>query len=241
MRRSDDDLLGVPERELDRLSDDELLRLVVITRDGDRTLAAKAQAAWKTLVARDIERVRGIVAMFRFPGHPTVRVELHDVDMVAQNIYLRAVKMAFRGTIELEFRAAMRKCVFYECMDHCRRKMEEDMRRAGSLDEEIATDEGDGRPRFDEDIAKLDEQRIEDEQALERLAERRVAVDKAIAKVEDERKRRVLEMTRDGCPTEEIMAELGTSEANVYQLRRRALALVQRILDGDGEDDDGQG
>jgi RNA polymerase sigma factor (sigma-70 family) len=117
-------------------------------------------------------------------------------------------------------------------MDHCRREMERDKRRAGSLDEEVETDEGDSRPRFEKEIAKREQRRIADEEELSRLAERRDGLDDAIARIDDERKRRVLEMTRDGCSTEEIATMLDTSEDNVYQLRRRALKLVRVILDG---------
>jgi RNA polymerase sigma factor (sigma-70 family) len=232
MRRTDSDLLRVAEGELYRLDADELLRLVVITRDGDRISAAKAKVAWAELAARDIERVRGIVSAFRHPDSPGVRVEPDDVDQVSQDAYLRLLKMAFRGTSVGEYRNAMSTCVRFECMDHCRREMEKDKRRAGSLDEQIESDEGDRRGKFDKRIAKLERQRIDDDEALARLGELRDRLDGAIPKVDDERKRKVLEMTREGRPTEQIMAALEVSEANVYQLRRRGLKLVKEILDG---------
>jgi RNA polymerase sigma factor (sigma-70 family) len=238
MRRSDGDLLRVPDGELTRLDGDELLRVVVITRDGDRISAAKAKTAWVELVARDIERIRGIVAAFRHPAHPQVRVARDDIDQVAQDAFLRALGMVFRGTSDPEYRKAMFTCVRFECLDHCRRQMVEDKRRAGSLDDEVTTDEGDTRPRYDKDVAKLEQERIDDEEALARFEELRDRVDEAIQNVEDERKRKVLEMTRERRPTEEIMEALDTSEANVYQLRRRALELVRDILDG--SDGDGQ-
>jgi len=235
MRRSDSDLLRVAEGELHRLDADELLRLVVITRDGDRTSAAKAKAAWAELVARDLERVRGIVAVFRHPDNPGVRVEPDDVEQVAQDAYIRLLGMAFRGISVGEYRKAMSTCVRYECMDHCRRAMQDDKRRAGSLDEKIETDEGDRRGKFDKPIAKLEQERIENEEALAQLEDLRDRVYDAIPRIEDERKRKVLEMTRERCSTEEIMTALDTSEANIYQLRRRALKLVRDILGGDGQ------
>ncbi len=232
MRRSDRDLLHVPDRELDRLSAEELLRLVVIARDGDRQSPEKAKKAWAALVAIDIDRVRGIVAAFRHRDSPGVRVEPGDVDQVAQDAYIRMLGMAFQGASIGEYRSAMRTCVTFECMDHCRREMDVDKYRAGSLEEEVTTGEGDSRPKFDQDISKLEKQRIADEEVLARLGELGVRLDDAIAQIEDERKRRVLEMTRDGCSTEEIMAALDTSATNVYQLRRRALKLIREILDG---------
>jgi len=232
MRRTDSDLLDVPEGALDRLDNDELLRLVVITRDGHRTLADKKQAAWAMLVAKDIERVRGIVSAFRHPDNASVQVQPSEVDRVTQDAYLRLLGMVFRGATIGEYRAAMRSCVRYQCMDDCRREMAQDKRRAGSLDEGVATDDGDSRPKFDKQLARLEQQQIADEEALAHLAERSDDLDRAIAAIEDERKRKVLEMTRSGRPTEEIMAALDTSEANVYQLRRRALELVREKLDG---------
>jgi RNA polymerase sigma factor (sigma-70 family) len=231
MRRSDSDLLLVAERELDGLDEGELLRLVVLCRDGDQKSRCTPGTVWAELVARDIDRVRGIVAAFRHPVSGT-RVARDDIDQVAQDAYIRLFGMSFRGTSVGEYRAALWRCVTFQCMDHCRRAMEEDKRRAGSLDQQIETDDREGRPRFEKDMAKHEAERISEEEELERLRERREALDEAIPKIEDERKRRVLEMTREGCSTDDIAKELGVSEDNVYQLRRRGLKLLQQILQG---------
>lgn len=240
MRRSDDDLLRVPENQLDRLSVDELLRLVVITRDGDTSSKKRARKAWETLVALDIDRVRGLVESFNFPRQPGVRVHRDDVDPVVHDCWLRLRNMlaTFRGTSEGEYRAAMRTCITYACMDHCRSKMTEDMTRAGSFDEQLRSGEGNGKGRFEDQIAKKEFERIDDEEAIERECERNLELNgrlnDAIANLDGNR-RRVLELTRAGRSTEEIAAELETSPDNVYQLRRRALKDVRRILDEDGE------
>ena len=234
MRRSDNDLLRVAEAELARLSEDELLRLVVITRDGKHKNPTKHRASWATLVEKTIDRARGFVTTFRHRDNPSVRVHPDNIGDVTQDCYLRLLGMSFRGTTKPEYRQAMRTCVTFECMDHCRREMEEDKRRAGSLQEEIDTEEGDKRPKFDKAIAKHEELRVADEEELARLAEQSDRLDEAIAKIDDERKRRVFEMTRDGCSTQEIMDAFDTSRDNVYQLRRRALAQVKENLDGDG-------
>jgi RNA polymerase sigma factor (sigma-70 family) len=231
MRRSDSDLLLVAERELERLDEEELLRLVVLCRDGDEKSQCKPGAVWAELVARDIDRVRGIVAAFRHPVSGT-RVAPDDIDQVAQDAYIRLLGMSFRGTSVGEYRSALWRCVTFQCMDHCRSAMEEDKRRSGSLDEQVATDEGDGRPKFEKQIAKMQDEWISEQDQLDRLRERREAMDEAIPKIEDERKRRVLEMTREGCTTDDIAKELGVSEDNVYQLRRRGLKLLQEILQG---------
>lgn len=233
MRRSDGDLLRVPDHELSRLNVDELLRLVAITRDGDRPSAERARKAWGELVALDIDRVRGIVATFRHPGNPGVRVDPSEVDRVAQDCYLRLLGMKFRGTSVGEYRAAMRTCIHFQCMDHCAADMREDQRRGGSLDDSIPSADGDARPRFDKEIAELERRRQLDEEALVHDEELHDRVVEAVAGIEDERKRKVLEMTREGRSTEEIMAALETSRDNVYQLRRRAFALLKEVLDGD--------
>jgi RNA polymerase sigma factor (sigma-70 family) len=231
MRRTDGDLLAIAERELDGLGEEELLRLVVLCRDGDQKSQCKPGAVWAELVARDIDRVRGIVAAFRHPVSGT-RVARDDIDQVAQDGYIRLLGMSFRGTTQGEYRAALWKCVWFQCMDHCRSAMEEDKRRAGSLDEEVDTGEGDGRPKYEKEIAKMQEDWVSEQEQLDRLQERREALDDAIPKIEDARKRRVLEMTREGCSTDDIAKELGVSEDNVYQLRRRGLKLLQEILEG---------
>src|SRR5438046_118686 len=106
MRRTDNDLLGVADRELDRLDQDELLRLVVITRDGEKSDTNRAKKAWETLVALDIDRVRQIVATFRFSNQPGVRVHESDVDDATISCFRRLVKMlgTFKGSSMGEYR-----------------------------------------------------------------------------------------------------------------------------------------
>src|SRR3954464_5385991 len=115
MPRSDPDLLKATERELERLGDEELLRLTVISRDGDHTSSKQAGKAWETLVARDIERIRNIVASFRHPDSPGVRVATDDVDAVTQDAYIRLVGIAFKGVSVPEYRSLMRRCISFQC------------------------------------------------------------------------------------------------------------------------------
>ena len=91
MRRKDTDLLKVPESQYGSLTQDELLRLVVITRD-KRSQRKKATKAWEMLIALDFDRVRGLVASFRFPGKG-VRVHPNDIDDAVQYAFERLVKM----------------------------------------------------------------------------------------------------------------------------------------------------
>lgn len=195
------------------------------------------------LIAKDIDRVKGIVETFRHPEAPEVRVEGSDVDDVVDSSYERLVKMlrTFKGISEGEYRAAMRTCVRFECMDHCREAMGHDMRRAGSLDERTKDDEGDERGRFDRDIAEQEKERVAEEEALtagrEQALLRQERVRTAIADLKNANRRRVVELTYAGASTEKIMAELDTTRDNVYQLRRRGLKDLGDILDGNHSDD----
>jgi RNA polymerase sigma factor (sigma-70 family) len=235
MRRSDRDLLKVPEEEFGWLNQDELLRLVVILRDSlERAKTKRARKAWEMLIALDIDRVRGIVTTFRFPGQ-NVSVGRSQIEDVVHDAYERLVRMLrnFRGASEGEYRAAMRTCVQYACMDHCRKEMGLEQGIRGSLDE-VVGETGDERSRFDRAIAALERERIDEEQALERALERRAKVDDAIEQL-DGNQRVVIEMTRDRCTTDQIAERLGISHANVYKIRERALAALREILDGDDE------
>jgi RNA polymerase sigma factor (sigma-70 family) len=236
IRRSDDDLFSTPEHQLDRLSQDELLRMVVIGRDSqDAHRRRLFQLAWKTLVTLDFDRIRGLVAIFRFSGQANVKVDRQDVDHVASKAWERAYKMKFKGSVMPEYRAAMRTCVRHACEDHCRSEMTHDKRRAGSLDEEITDDEGSSRRRFDADIAKREKERIDEEEDLERALEMQERLREAIGRLDGNR-RRVLEMTLERRSTQEIAAALDTSADNVYQLRRRALGDIDGFLNGNGPD-----
>jgi RNA polymerase sigma factor (sigma-70 family) len=236
MPRSDRDLLRATERELEHLRDEELLRLTVISRDGDRKSAKQAGKAWETLVTRDIERVRNIVASFRHPKGPGVRVAADDVDAVTHDAYVRLVGIAFKGTAIPQYRSLMRRCVTFQCMDHCRAEMGQDKQRGGSLDEQIHSGEGDPHSRFEGDVARLERERTAEEEQLlaeaERLGDMRGRLTELIAKLDSEKKRRVLEMTFEGRSTEEIMEATGESRDNVYQLRKRGITLIEKMIDG---------
>lgn len=236
MPLSDRDLLKATDRELERLRDEELLRLTVISRDGDHTSSKQAGKAWETLVARDIERIRNLVASFRHPQHPGVRVASDDVDAVTQDAYIRLVGIAFKGAAIPQYRGLMRSCVKYQCLDHCRAEMERDKQRAGSLDEQVRSGEGASRPRFETEVAQREQERIADEERLlaeaERLGDLRDRLTELIATLDSEQKRRVLEMTFEGRSTEEIMEATGESRDNVYQLRKRGITLIKKMLDG---------
>jgi RNA polymerase sigma factor (sigma-70 family) len=245
MRRSDNDLLAIPERELRNLSQDELVRLVVICRDGNQSNRQKGKTAWRTLVASDYDRIRNTVATFGFPGHADVRIARSDVDDVVHQAYERLAEKlfeSFRGTSPGEYGAAARTCTYYECMDHCRDKMKDEQTRAGSIDETIEGEGGGSQGRFDKTLAKMERKDLEDEEA-DRIAQWAARaelerVEAALEQFENPQMAEVLRLTWRRRPVEAIATELGTTAANVYQLRRRGLKKLKKILDGDGEADD---
>lgn len=76
--------------ELRRLSRPELAALVVAgLRGGTDAQRARAEAAWALLAALDIDRVRGIVATFRFPEHEHVRIDEQDQRDMVQEAHTR--------------------------------------------------------------------------------------------------------------------------------------------------------
>ena len=242
MRRSDSDLLRVPESQFDSLTRDELLRIVVLCRESDDPKAKRrTEEAWAMLVAFDRDRIKMLVALFRFAGQGNVRVARDNVEDVVDDCYLRMLGMLanFEGAVLPQYEAAMATCVDFECRDHCRREMRLDERRGGGLDETVETDDGGERGRFDAVIGKQERDRKNLEEALEdemeRWTERRTRARAEIERIEDDRKREVLLMTWDGKSVPEIMDKLGLSRDNVYQLRRRALKIVQDMLSGDDE------
>ena len=94
MRRSDDELLKWPESKYHLLTQDELLRLVVILRSRPARAARKrAGKAWRALIASDFDRVRNIVVTFRFPDEPGVTVRRDNIDDAVQYAFERLTKM----------------------------------------------------------------------------------------------------------------------------------------------------
>lgn len=228
-----------PARELSAPSptsrEDDLVRAFVAGRDADDAAARRRSVeAWHELLARERDRVHALVAAFRVPDHPDVRVPRDDVEEVAHAAIERClVKLleGFRGTSIGELRAAVRTATRYTCLDSCRARMREYQRRAGSLDERTPLPSGDEAGRFDRDLAELGRRLEEDrsDAALE-LGALRDSIDA----LDNEDQRQVLELTGQGFSSKEIAGKLGLTVANVDQLRFRALRRIGEELDRDG-------
>ncbi len=200
-------------------------------RGEGETQRARA-AAWRVLIARDIDRVRGLVAAFRFPGHEQVRIAEQDQPDAVQYAYERLLAMLpnFRGATEGEYTTALARCVSFACMDLCRRLMRHEMRSGGSLEETLPDAEGEPRGRFDWLLERKGAQRGDDE------ARGRAELDAlaaALGSLGNENMRRVISLTIEGHTSGEIGVRLGLSKVNVDQLRSRGLRQIDPGMEGD--------
>jgi RNA polymerase sigma factor (sigma-70 family) len=212
--------------------DEPLLRRYADALDrGDRELAARL---WEELAVRNFDRVKQIVKAFRFtPGGRGLPQD--EWGSAASEAYLRVLAMGagFRDPELGQFRAALVKCVEHACRDFGRRELRHARRAAGSVDERFEPG-GEAGP-FDAALARYDaERRALQDEALEREAGRRRAerlVAWAIARVENDSHRQVLELTYDDrLSGDEIMARLGITADNLYARRSRGIKELTRIL-----------
>jgi len=189
--------------------------------------------AWHVLVARDYERVRGLVAAFRFPGHPEVRIDTDEIDSATHEALercLRALLTSFRGRSVGELRAAMRTATHFACQDFCRAQMRREQGIGGSIDDVRTAEEGQDIGRFDRELGDLAEGR---HRAKTEAGEDLDEVAAAIAALPNENMREVLRLRAEGYCSKEIAGKLGLSPANVDQLHSRGL---RRLNDGRGAD-----
>jgi RNA polymerase sigma factor (sigma-70 family) len=217
-------------------NDSELLALVAAARGSrDAGELERAAAAWKTLVGRQLGRVRELVAAFRFPGHPEVRVaqgESEDAAQAALERCLGPLERTFRGSTAPEFRAAVATCVRFACMDFCRRRMRWERRLAGSLDEPALTPDrdpgGEQAGRFDRETGAI-AARLHDRRSDARL--RIDAVAGALRLLPNENMRAVLRLSGEGYSSTEVAERLQLTSTNVDQLRSRGFRRLGEALD----------
>jgi len=232
MRDPSPDPPRIPEAA--RLSDSELVRLFVRGREsGDRQDWDRAVDAWHVLVARDYERIRGLVVAFRFPGHSEVRIDRDEIDSATHEALercLRSLLTSFLGRSVGELRAAMRTATHYACQDHCRAQMRREQGIGGSIDDLRTSDEGQDVGRFDRELGDLAERRhLARTEGTEDLDE----VAAAIEALPNENMRQVLRLRAEGYSSKEIAGRLELSPTNVDQLHSRGL---RRLNDHRGSD-----
>jgi RNA polymerase sigma factor (sigma-70 family) len=175
------------------------------------------------------------VKAFHFPdtheGFPP-----HRVDDAIQEAYLLVQAKAgkLRGSTEGEFYAALSQWVWNACMDYGRRELRHDRHAGGSLDE-LAFDESGDRSRFEGELeaeaGRRETERGDKEEAERSLARERALFEWAIAQIENDGYRRVLELTFiEKLTGEQIAERLDITPENVYQRRSRGLRKLQEIL-----------
>lgn len=209
-----------------------MARVAAGLRGEEETRQEQAAAAWRVLIARDIDRVRGLVAAFRFPGHEQVWIAEQDRPDAVQYAHERLLRMlpSFRGQTEGEYTGALVRCVRFACMDVCRRQMKHEMGIEGSLDETLAGADDEAPGRFDPLLARVGARRQEDEAHGRAELD---AVATALAALANENMRRVISLTAQGHASSEIAERLELSVANIDQLRSRGLRQIRRHLESD--------
>lgn len=216
-------------------SDDELARIFSTCRSEKGARERRtALRAWHVLMARHHDRVVAWVTAFRFPERPDVVVAAADRDDVVQQAHERCLdRLAqnFRGASAAEFRAALKSCVQFTCMDHCRTVMRREMRQAGSIDDTLTGEGGDEFGRFDHILAGL-AARLE--AGRFGAAIEMEAIGRALDQVRNEDMRTVIRATIEGYSSREIADEIGKNVANVDQLRSRGMRELKGLL---GDDD----
>ena len=187
--------------------DDQHLRRFLACRDaGDE---AGARAAWEALLTAEWPRLKGFVELSNV---------LYDRAEREEALGLAALKLwkdmitTFRGTTKGEWVNAVKTCVRYAAhdvqRDAARRRGREEV---GLDDDEAATWRHDRFAREQEKAAATD------------------FVAWALPQIAHERQRHVLQRSLEGATTEDLMAELDTSSANIYKLRQRGLEALATL------------
>jgi RNA polymerase sigma factor (sigma-70 family) len=207
------------------------IRAFVVARDrGD---AAATADAWQRLVVDHKDRVRTWVVTWRHPGNGQGLPPGEYEDATQQALLRATYKLvrSFRGSTMGELIGALRTCAHHAAADHWRAWVRHERRRAGSLDDQPAGADGDGPAgRFDGELAAMAlAGGAAEQQRLDLVS----ALDDAIARIPNEKQRKVIRMDRLGVPDDEIAELLGESVAYVYKLRERGLRKLKEVLDDD--------
>lgn len=208
---------------LDGLDKPGLLAMVVAARS-DPHRHEQARRAWRRLVATEHERVRTLVGLFRFPGHPDVRVPGDHIDDVSQEVFARLLVMldGFHGASIPQLSAAVNTATRFTCMDWCRRQLRHDLRTGGSVDDD----------QVDTAVAdQLQRQATADQNARVNAREQLAIIAHALDQLPSDAHREVIRLTALGYESHEIAQRLGLSRENVNQLRSRARQRMREHCD----------
>ena len=211
--------------------DDFFIRRFARARDSGDDEAARQ--IWEDACVRKFDLVQGLARGHKFPGGQ--RLAAADAEDAVSEAMQRILKMGekFRGTTGAEFRAAIKRAVWYSCMDTGRDVLAHEKHIGGSLDERY-DDSAEAGP-YDSAVERYLRERADlaaDARSGEAESQRSIElVHWAIAQVTNESYRTVLELTLiDGLSGEEIASRLGIDLNNVYKRRERGLKKLEQIL-----------
>lgn len=208
--------------------DDEfhLGRFVKARAIGDQ---AAMRQAWDALITLNYPRIEGF-ARLEARGRLDAD-ELQDATQDACVRICRGLYGNFRGTTMGEWVRAARRAVHFACID-VQKAAARVHEREGSYDAGWTDEDGETQSRYAAGLdAAAEARHLEEEDALEaaeELAAARAWIDEALPEV-SEKQRAVLMRDLRGVPVERIMEELGISQTNVYQRRRRYSKELQQL------------
>jgi RNA polymerase sigma factor (sigma-70 family) len=209
------------------MTEEELAREVVAARRSKDRI--RHDVAARELATRVHDYIVARVKRFRLPEYPTVRIPTDDILDVAQDAWVRTVKMLGGLEDPAAFGGALKTTIFNTCKDWCRKDLRHDMRRGGSLQDTREGVDGDTYGKLDPQLGRIAARHAGDvEDAVVEADRLRHALGAL-----DDRRRTIVELTDQGYSSKEIGAELGESVDNVDQLRRRAYLQLRKDLTDD--------
>lgn len=195
---------------------DFLLRRVAAARArGD---VESARPEWEACVIRAAVRVRTAVASYRTSnGDPIPRDDRPIVVNDALERACRRMIHTLEKHNEVSFLAAMAGCAENACHDHIRRLGAVQRGLAHSLDD----------PDRPEPVGEAERRAADDEAAFE--AAHRVA--SALQRMDNDKRRRAVEMHEEGYEYPEIADTLAVSVTNAYQLVSRGKRDLRDLME----------
>ncbi len=197
-------------------STDYLLRRVAAARAAGDVESVRGD--WETCVIRATARVRTVVAVYRTSRGD--RIGADDRDIVVNDALERACRRMIHTLDKLNetsFMAAMAGCAENACHDHIRRIGAVQRGLGHSLDD----------PDRPEPLREALERAEDDEAAFE--AAHRVA--SALERMENDARRRAVELREEGYEYSEIAGTLGVSVGNAYQLVSRGKRDLRDLME----------
>jgi hypothetical protein len=200
--------------------DEEHLRRFVAAREaGD---AAEMRRCWELVVTDFAPRMEGFVELAH-RGRLDDEEHVEALSMALARFGLRVME-TFEGTSVGELVNACKRMAQYTCMDVQRASIRRRRHEGPSLDDAWDADPEEGAPpSWEAEAARRNHER--EERAVDIAQFLAWALPQLTAD-----RRAVAELIFDGVPAPEIVERLGITRDNAYQLKRRALQDLARLL-----------